>query len=206
MACGMHKYFPRRASIGSTVLLIKPSKPSQRFSGQLCTSYFPLPAPPAYMIASRILFTRRIVQLWYNRKGNAEGQYAMATPKPRVYVVFVHVFSFLSEKSLATLKLARRNKVEEIKKKTNYYQTRDLLERYEDGPSKGSSPAWPKNGPVARFPPQQPPSTPQRAAPAAPPNTPANFPTTPISPGLQSQLVQRASPEACTHHHAILAI
>ena len=31
-------------------------------------------APPAYMTASRILFTRRIVQLWYNRKGNAEGQ------------------------------------------------------------------------------------------------------------------------------------
>jgi hypothetical protein len=24
-------------------------------------------------LVSRILFTRRIVQLWYNRKGNAEG-------------------------------------------------------------------------------------------------------------------------------------
>ena len=35
------------------------------------------PIPPAHMtekLASRILFTRRIVQLWYNRKGNAEGQ------------------------------------------------------------------------------------------------------------------------------------
>ncbi|KAN0136697.1 putative integral membrane metal-binding protein (DUF2296) domain containing protein [Lactarius tabidus] len=122
---------------------------------------------PAVLGPIIILFTRRIVQLWYNRKGNAE------------------------EKSLAALKLARRSKVEEIKKKTNYYETRDLLERYEDGPSKGSFPAWPRNGPVARFPPQQAPSTPQRAAPAAPPNTPANLPTTPISPGLQSQLVQR---------------
>ena len=36
-----------------------------------------LPILPAHMtekLASRILFTRRIVQLWYNRKGNAEGQ------------------------------------------------------------------------------------------------------------------------------------
>ena len=32
-----------------------------------------MPTPPAYMTASRILFTRRIVQLWYNRKGDAEG-------------------------------------------------------------------------------------------------------------------------------------
>lgn len=111
-------------------------------------------------------------------------------PKPRVHFAFVHVFL---EKSLVALKLARRNKVEDIKKKTNYYETRDLLERYEDGPSKGMPPSWPRNGPVARVQPQQPPSTPQRTAPAVPPNTPAN-PPTPISPGLQSQLVARTSP------------
>ncbi|KAH9052192.1 hypothetical protein EDB87DRAFT_1660060 [Lactarius vividus] len=122
---------------------------------------------PAIVGPIIILFTRRIVQLWYNRKGNAE------------------------EKSLAALKLARRNKVEEIKKKTNYYETRDLLERYEDGPSNRLPPAWPKNGPVARVQPQQPPSTPQRPAPAVPPNTPANL-RTPISPGLQSQLVSQS--------------
>ncbi|KAH9168137.1 hypothetical protein EDB89DRAFT_2115413 [Lactarius sanguifluus] len=113
---------------------------------------------PAIVGPIIILFTRRIVQLWYNRKGNAEGNFA------------------------------RRNKVEEIKKKTNYYETRDLLERYEDGPSNRLPPAWPKNGPVARVQPQQPPSTPQRATPAVPHNTPANL-RTPISPGLQSQLV-----------------
>lgn len=48
-------------------------------------------------------------------------------------------------------------------------------------------------GPVVRVQPQQPPSTPQRAAPAVPPNTPANL-RTPISPGLQSQLVARTPP------------
>jgi len=122
---------------------------------------------PAILGPIIILFTRRIVQLWYNRKGNAE------------------------EKSLATLKLSRRNKVEEIKKKTNYYETRDLLERYEDGPARGLSPAWPKNGPVGRVQHQQPPSTPQRATPAVPPNTPASSLATPISPGLQNQLVAR---------------
>ena len=99
-------------------------------------------------------------------------------------------FSLFSEKSLATLKLARRNKVEDIKKKTNYYETRDLLERYEDGPARGLSPAFPKNGRVQH---QQPPSTPQRATPAVPPNTPANSLATPISPGLQSQLIARMS-------------
>ncbi|KAI0297801.1 hypothetical protein B0F90DRAFT_1938574 [Multifurca ochricompacta] len=118
---------------------------------------------PAILGPIIILFTRRIVQLWYNRKGNAE------------------------EKSLAALKLARRNKVEEIKKKTNYYETRELLELYEDGPST-RLPTWPKgSGPPSRLQPQQPPVTPQRAMPAVPPNTPANL-RAPISPGLQSQL------------------
>ena len=114
-----------------------------------------------------------------------------ATPKPRVHFDF---FLFFSEKSLTELKLTRRKKVEEIKKSTNYYATRDLLERYEDGPLNGLSSAWPKNGPVSPVQPQQPPSTPQRQAPAVPPNTPANLLTTPISPGLQSQLVARTSP------------
>ncbi|KAI0278391.1 hypothetical protein BGY98DRAFT_1089567 [Russula aff. rugulosa BPL654] len=68
---------------------------------------------PAILGPIIILFTRRIVQLWYNRKGNAE------------------------EKSLAALKQARRNKVEDFKKRTNYYETRELLERYEDSPSTG---------------------------------------------------------------------
>ncbi|KAH9991908.1 hypothetical protein BJV77DRAFT_1005360 [Russula vinacea] len=119
---------------------------------------------PAILGPIMILFTRRIVQLWYNRKGNAE------------------------EKSLAALRLARRNKVEDFKKKTNYYETRELLERYEDSPSTGV-PARPIDM-SSRRQSQLPasPVTPQRAAPAVPPNPPANLRNPPISPGLQSQL------------------
>jgi len=117
---------------------------------------------PAILGPIIILFTRRIVQLWYNRKGNAE------------------------EKSLAELKLARRNKVEDFKKRTNYYETRELLERYEDGASAGAA-ARPIDSPLSRLQPQQLPATPQRAVPSAPPNTPANIRTS-ISPGMQSQL------------------
>ncbi|KAG6844127.1 hypothetical protein H0H87_009583 [Tephrocybe sp. NHM501043] len=58
-----------------------------------------------------ILFVRRIVQVWYKRKGDAE------------------------EKTLQQLLKQQRTKVEEIKKKTNYYSTRDLLQRYDESPS-----------------------------------------------------------------------
>jgi len=58
-----------------------------------------------------ILFIRRIVQVWYARKGNAE------------------------EKTLQQLRKQQRSKVEEIKKKTNYYSTRDLLQRYDEPPN-----------------------------------------------------------------------
>ncbi|KAF8469261.1 hypothetical protein DFH94DRAFT_795843 [Russula ochroleuca] len=124
---------------------------------------------PAILGPIMILFTRRIVQLWYNRKGNAE------------------------EKSLAALKLARRNKVEDFKKRTNYYETRELLERYEDGPSTGVPPARPIDDMSSRRQSQLL-ATPQRAAPATAPNTPTNLRNPPISPGLQSQLTQTPQP------------
>ncbi|KAI9511050.1 hypothetical protein F5148DRAFT_1327020 [Russula earlei] len=115
-------------------------------------------------LVSRILFIRRIVQLWYNRKGNAE------------------------EKSLAALKLARRNKVEDFKKRTNYYETRELVERYEDGPSAGGT-ARSIDEPSSRLRSQQLQTTPQRTLPKVTPSTPANL-RIPISPGLQNQLTQ----------------
>lgn len=62
-----------------------------------------------------ILFVRRIVQLWFNSKGNAE------------------------EKTLRELRKKQHTKVEEIKKKTNYYSTRDLLQKYD--------PSSPSNSP-----------------------------------------------------------
>ncbi|KAG6860210.1 hypothetical protein C0995_014243 [Termitomyces sp. Mi166 len=51
-----------------------------------------------------------IVQIWYKRKGDAE------------------------ERTLQQLMKQQRTKVEEIKKKTNYYTTRDLLQRFDDTP------------------------------------------------------------------------
>ncbi|KAF8076983.1 hypothetical protein FPV67DRAFT_1559283 [Lyophyllum atratum] len=84
-----------------------------------------------------ILFIRRIVQIWYKRKGDAE------------------------EKTLQTLLKQQRTKVEEIKKKTNYYSTRDLIQRYDE----------PAGSPGLRqrlVPAQTQPSTPQRVPP--PPN------------------------------------
>lgn len=39
----------------------------------------------------------------------------------------------LIEKTLKELKVTQRNKIEEIKKKTNYYSTKSLLDRYDDG-------------------------------------------------------------------------
>ncbi|KAF9645401.1 hypothetical protein BDM02DRAFT_3101450 [Thelephora ganbajun] len=55
-----------------------------------------------------ILFARRIAQIWYTRIGDAE------------------------EKTLVTLRKQQREKIEEIKKKTNYYTTRNLLDRYDE--------------------------------------------------------------------------
>ncbi|GLB34401.1 putative predicted integral membrane zinc-ribbon metal-binding protein [Lyophyllum shimeji] len=86
-----------------------------------------------------ILFVRRIVQIWYKRKGDAE------------------------EKTLQTLLKQQRAKVEEIKQKTNYYSTRDLIQRYDDSPS---NPGLRQR--LVPAPPPTQPSTPQR--PPAPPN------------------------------------
>ncbi|KAG2073360.1 hypothetical protein BDR04DRAFT_1072694 [Suillus decipiens] len=55
-----------------------------------------------------ILFTRRMMQIWYSWKGGRE------------------------EKTLRAVTQKQRAKVEEIKKKTNYDSTRSLLEKYAD--------------------------------------------------------------------------
>ncbi|KAI0685739.1 hypothetical protein BC835DRAFT_1382663 [Cytidiella melzeri] len=64
---------------------------------------------PVFVGPIVILFIRRIVQIWYTRIGNTE------------------------EKHLVILRKQQREKIEEIKKKTNYYSTRTLIERYDDG-------------------------------------------------------------------------
>ncbi|KAJ6447805.1 hypothetical protein C8R47DRAFT_1172417 [Mycena vitilis] len=85
-------------------------------------------ALPVFVGPIVILFIRRIVQVWYARKGDAE------------------------DKTLQTLLKSQRAKVEEIKKKTNFYETRELLSRYEsggsgDGSGSVSSPNTPQRGP-----------------------------------------------------------
>ncbi|KAL0065045.1 hypothetical protein AAF712_008040 [Marasmius tenuissimus] len=104
-----------------------------------------------------ILFIRRIVQIWFTRKGDVE------------------------EKTLQQLLKQRHAKVEEIKKKTNFYSTRDLLQRYDEQ----SSPSTPLR---QRVPPQQ-----QAGQPATPQQPRLNAslngqPRTPVSQGLQAHL------------------
>jgi hypothetical protein len=106
-----------------------------------------------------ILFIRRIVQIWYSRKGDAE------------------------ERTLQNLLKQQREKVEEIKKKTNYYSTRELLQRYDDSPS--ATP--PQQKPVPTI---QTPVTPQQRK---PPQVNSAAPRTPVSPALMQQLSATSS-------------
>ncbi|KAI0765878.1 hypothetical protein BD413DRAFT_159669 [Trametes elegans] len=126
-------------------------------------------AVPVYVAPIVILFIRRIVQMWYTRIGDAE------------------------EKALVNLRKQQREKIEEVKQKTNYYSMRNLIERYEGGP--GPTPPDSPAGLRRRVPPQgapqgQPqgsgsvPQTPQRNL-AVPPQTPA---IRTMSPGLHQQL------------------
>ena len=77
----------------------------------------------------------------------------------------------------------RRDKVEEIKKKTNYYSTRDLIQRYDE-----PSPTTPLRSRVN--PGQSLPVTPQRQP--FPNNTHLNGNPPGVNPALQAQL-SRAS-------------
>ncbi|EJC99141.1 uncharacterized protein FOMMEDRAFT_170500 [Fomitiporia mediterranea MF3/22] len=79
----------------------------------------PLKAFPIFIGPIIIQFSRRIAQTWYERIGNAE------------------------EKTLKELQSQQRSKVEEFKKKMNYYSTKNLIERY-DSPSAPNTPARPR--------------------------------------------------------------
>ncbi|KAG6330737.1 hypothetical protein ID866_8353 [Astraeus odoratus] len=75
---------------------------------------------------ARILFARRMMQIWYSWKGGREGEQSENN------------YSCLATR-------ADRNKIEEIKKKTNYYSTRNLIEKYDE-----SSPVTPDATPLRR--------------------------------------------------------
>jgi endoplasmic reticulum junction formation protein lunapark len=74
----------------------------------------------------------------------------------------------LSEKTLVTLRKQQREKIEEIKKKTNYYTTRNLLDRYDESVSRPGTPQR------RQVPPQTPvqPQPNQKQGPAKPQSVP----------------------------------
>ncbi|OCB91913.1 hypothetical protein A7U60_g809 [Sanghuangporus baumii] len=101
----------------------------------------PLKAFPIFIGPIIAQFSRRISQMWYARIENAE------------------------EKTLKELLSQQRTKVEEIKKKTNYYSTKHLIERYDPPSGFAGSPARPRpDAPPnqAQRGVQQQPTTPQR--------------------------------------------
>lgn len=81
------------------------------------------------MPIGRIVFTRRLFHWWYRRKQASE------------------------QKQLRSLEKQLRDKVEELKKQTQYYSTRDLLERYDEKLRKNVSaclgPSWCESEPAA---------------------------------------------------------
>ncbi|KLO16983.1 hypothetical protein SCHPADRAFT_868710 [Schizopora paradoxa] len=97
---------------------------------------------PIFLGPILVQLIRRIVQTWYERIGNSE------------------------EKTLKKLLSTQHNKVEEIKKKTNYYTTKNLIDKYDTTPQ--STPVRQRTaGPQPPIPPQQrqqamPMMTPQR--------------------------------------------
>ncbi|KAF8627932.1 hypothetical protein AX17_006087 [Amanita inopinata Kibby_2008] len=104
-----------------------------------------------------VLFIRRIVQIWYRRKGDAE------------------------ERTLQELMKKQRGVVEDIKKKTNYYSTQELLQKYD---------STPVNSPLRQrvVPGSLPPSTPQR------PRTSPEVAKSPAQATLQTQLASTRTP------------
>ncbi|EKM58183.1 uncharacterized protein PHACADRAFT_26705 [Phanerochaete carnosa HHB-10118-sp] len=101
-----------------------------------------------------ILFIRRIAQIWYTKIGDKE------------------------EKHLVALRKQQKEKIAEIKKKTNYDTTRNLIERYDDALDSPLRRRVPVGGQPVTPQGKMPAPQPQRLAP-----TPAQVP-----PSLQQQL------------------
>ena len=123
-------------------------------------------------VGCRILFARRIAQVWYTRIGDAEGTVRYQTYSRKLTSDWTP-----TEKTLVTLRKQQREKIEEIKKKTNYYTTRNLLDRYDESASSPGTPPQ-RRQPVPQTPVQAPQrQSNQKQGPAKPPKAP----TPPIS-------------------------
>lgn len=106
--------------------------------------------------------------MWYTRIGDAEG----TVQKPNRFIK-THLWA-LTEKTLVTLRKQQRKKIEEIKKKTNYYTTRNLLDRYDESVSSPGTPPQ-RRQPIPQTPVQAPQRQPnQKQAQAEPQNAPTS--------------------------------
>lgn len=111
------------------------------------------------------------------------------TQKVRLLTMFHYREAHVGlEKTVQLLMKERRTKVEEIKKKTNYYSTRDLLQRYDDS-TPSNTPVIPRTLPGQNAPGQ--PSTPIRQPVPQHPNLGQ---TSAVNP----RLARAPSPSFCT--------
>src|SRR5882724_6880938 len=114
---------------------------------------------------------------------------------PVNYRTTLSLIESFAETTLKTLLRQQRTKIEEIKKKTNYYTTSNLLELYDESPSTiGSSAVSDPNSALRRRMPGGPPTTPQRQS--QPPNT--NNTQTPVS---KVQTQQQTSLSSTLQNH-----
>ncbi|KAF7791703.1 hypothetical protein EIP86_002726 [Pleurotus ostreatoroseus] len=105
-------------------------------------------------------------KIWYTRIGDAE------------------------ERQLVTLRKQQREKIEEIKKKTNYYSTRTLIERYDEGPGADT----PLRRRIPMQPPQGTPATPTTTSQRAPGLQPPKVVTPQTTAQVPTNLQQHLSP------------
>lgn len=133
-----------------------------------------------------ILFIRRIVQIYFTRQGDKEGTHEIFDYLYRALIAW-------AEQHLVTLRKQQREKIEEIKKKTNYYTTRTLIERYgEATPGPGTEASLRRRVP-AQANPSTPPKLPsqlQQGPQGAIPQTPVRA-NGQLPPGLQQQLSRK---------------
>ncbi|GAA6027370.1 hypothetical protein JCM8097_007802 [Rhodosporidiobolus ruineniae] len=107
-----------------------------------------------------IIFTRRFMRWFYRRKQDKE------------------------ESTLKVLVKKKQDKVEEIKKKTGYYSTRDLLEKYDEALKKSAGPKG-----------AQPPAAGKQPAPRQPPKGALPFPSAPGTPARPASALGFTTPQ-----------
>ncbi|GAA5908260.1 hypothetical protein JCM6882_006786 [Rhodosporidiobolus microsporus] len=132
-------------------------------------------AAPVLVVPVLIVFVRRFVRWFYHRKQDKEAS------------------------ELKTLVKQKQDKVEEIKKKTGYYSTRDLLEKYDEALKKSAGPPGTAPGTPATQPGPKPgakPSIPFPSAPGTParPASALGF-STPQQQQQQQQQLQSRGPQ-----------